>query len=72
MAPLGLAHGQLRVKKHIHHVPLPRSGEELRRRLMILGNAYSLVALRFPNKSWFANWVPHSMTEHVGYILGKE
>eukprot|EP00971_Amphidinium_carterae_P173145 3433039-Amphidinium_carterae.1 len=61
-----LDHGQLCVKKHIHQVPLPRSGE------VILGNAYCLVALRFPNKSWFAGWVHHSMTEHVGYILGKE
>ena len=50
----------------------PRSSEELRQRIKVMGIAWEFIRLRFPTKPFLVGLDAYTWTDHVEWLLGDE
>lgn len=62
--------GQLRAIRVGTKVPLPKTSEELRRRIGLIGTAYIYAKFQQVHKAYLKDVTPQIFNEHVDYILG--
>ena len=52
-------------------VAMPATAEQLRRRLRLEGNLWAVLATRFANRTWLADFSPSVYAKFTDHILGK-
>ena len=62
--------GHLKVKRGHGESKPPKTGEELRQRLKLLGHCYIFMQLKFPNRQIFRNLGPNNFNKYADYLLG--
>ena len=66
------ADGTVKVKQGIkYNVPLPKDGEDLRRRLKPHSTSWTLTSLELPNEPVLQGFAKESWAEHVGFVLDE-
>ena len=67
------ADGSLKILKgSVANVSLPRTPEELRRRIKLLGVALEFVRLQFPDESVLEKLANTDWLEHLEWLLGED
>lgn len=63
--------GTIKIRKGFGECPLPKSPEELRRRVSVLSHAFLLSQLKFPQKAILKELRPVHFLKYVEYLLGE-
>eukprot|EP00435_Cladocopium_sp_Y103_P022488 s1708_g5.t1 len=63
--------GTIKIRKGFGECPLPKSPEELRRRMSVLSHAFLLSQLKFPQKAVLKELRPVHFLKYVEYLLGE-
>ncbi len=63
--------GQVKIRRSKIETPPPGSLEELRTKLVLMGNHFIFARLRYVNKAALASLSPFTFLDYIGYILGK-
>ena len=72
--PLGATFGKdgtIKVKRGYGEVKPPKSGEELRQRLKLLGHSYMFMMLKYPNRPTLRDNNPNLWHKYSDYLLGE-
>jgi hypothetical protein len=64
--------GCIRVKRQAKKGKMPRSAEELRRKLLLLSTAHTCMLYRNPGRSYLSTTSADAWLAHVNFILGEE
>ena len=63
--------GTVRVKKGYGESKPPKTGEELRQRVKLLGHTYLFAQLKFPNRHELRNIGPNLFNKYADFLLGE-
>lgn len=63
--------GQVKIRRSKIETPPPGSLEELRSKLVLMGNHFIFARLRYSNKATLATLSPFTFLDYIGYIMGK-
>ena len=63
--------GTLKVKKGFGEGKPPRSGEELRQRIKLLGHCYIFCQLKFPHRAVLRDISPNLFNKYADYLMGE-
>ena len=72
--PLGVTldkAGSIKVKKGFGESKPPKSGEELRQKIKLLGHCYIFMMLKYPNRQVLAEDNPNLWNKYADYLLGE-
>ena len=64
--------GTVKVRKGYGETKEPQSSEELRQRIRILGHAYIMTGMKYPQKPIFQDLDPQDFTQLADYLLGDQ
>ena len=64
--------GQVKIRRSKIETPPPASLEELRNKLVLMGNHFIFAKLRYANKASLATLSPFTFLDYIGYIMGKQ
>ena len=71
LQPMWDKDGTLKAMKVTANIDLPANAEQLRRRLAIMGAAWSCVASAHGRRAYLGNYDIHVWTEYANHLLGK-
>ena len=63
--------GTVKVKKGYGESKPPKSGEELRQKIKLLGHCYIFVQLKYPNRQILRNIGPNLVNKYADFLLGE-
>lgn len=63
--------GTVKVKKGYGESKPPKTGEELRQKIKLLGHCYLFTQLKFPNRHELRNIGPNLFNKYADYLLGE-
>eukprot|EP00435_Cladocopium_sp_Y103_P023727 s652_g5.t1 len=64
--------GTVKVRKGFGETKEPQSSEELRHRLRVLGHAYIMCGLKYPQKPIFHELEPQDILQFTDYLMGDQ
>ena len=64
--------GTFKIQKKEFGIPLPASSETLRNRIMVLGNAWVMVQMRFTSNPRISTVTQDMFTRYTNYLLGPQ
>lgn len=70
LVPVWDKEGSLKVRRGELSVPAPINPEQLRRRVVLCGTAWIMVALKHNDRAWLDNLTPQLFQEYLDYLLG--
>lgn len=63
--------GAVKVKKGHGESRPPKSGEDLRQKIKLMGHSYIFMQLKFPNRQAFRNIGPNLFAKYADFLLGE-